>query len=93
MITALAIVAVYGLIAFRGPQGIPALVEKRKQIRELQEANADLIRENESKRKRLEILQGRGTSELDREIRDRLKKMRPGETEYVLPETPAPIQP
>ena len=42
---ALGIVGVYALIAFHGPQGVPVLREKRKEIENLQGQNADLTRD------------------------------------------------
>ena len=49
-IMALGIAVVYAFYAMRGPHGIAAWNEKRQQIRELEERNAALIRENVLKR-------------------------------------------
>ncbi|HYZ86623.1 MAG TPA: septum formation initiator family protein [Bryobacteraceae bacterium] len=84
-VIAFSMVGVCGLIAFRGPQGLPVLMEKRREIRQLQEQNADLARENEIKRNRLERLK-RSQAEQELEIRKRLKLLRPGETTFILPE-------
>jgi cell division protein FtsB len=84
---ALGIVGVYALIAFRGPQGVPVLREKRKEIQSLQEQNADLIREIDYRRKRIERLRT-SQAEQEMEIRDRLKLLRPGETSFILPDQP-----
>jgi hypothetical protein len=80
-----------GLCAFvilRGPQGMPSLVEKRKEIQAMQELNADLQSKIELKRSRIERLK---TSEAEQEleIRERLKLLRKGETRFITPEGPA----
>jgi cell division protein FtsB len=84
-LTVIVMVAVCALIAIRGPQGIPALMEKRKEIRTLQEQNADLQKENERKRDRILRLQV-SSAEQELEIRNRLKLLRKGETSFILPE-------
>jgi cell division protein FtsB len=73
------------LLALRGPQGLPALIEKREHIRELQEKNADLQREIQSKRVRLDRLKN-NPDEQQLEIRERLKMLKPGEVRYIVPE-------
>jgi cell division protein FtsB len=88
-VIAFSMVGLCGLIAFRGPQGLPVLMEKRREIRELQEQNADLARENEIKRNRLERLR-RSQAEQELEIRQRLRLSRPGETTFILPEGTSP---
>jgi cell division protein FtsB len=88
MVVTLVLVVSYGVVALRGPNGIGALAEKRRQIRDLQEQNASLDAENKRKRDRIELLKtSRPAQEL--EIRERLKLVRPGETQFILPETPA----
>ena len=87
MVVTLILVTVYGVIALRGPNGVGALAEKRRQIRVLQEENASLDAENNRKRVRIDLLKNsREAQEL--EIRERLKLVRPGETQFILPETP-----
>jgi len=78
------------LIALRGPQGVPALMEKRKEIRSLQEQNADLSKENEQKRDRIQRLRD-SQAEQELEIRKRLKLVRPGETSFILPDSPKSV--
>ena len=82
---ALAIFGLFAFIALRGPQGVPALMEKRKEIRDLQEKNADLSREVQYKRERIQRLR-HSQMEQDLEIRERLKLMKPGEKQFVLPD-------
>ena len=89
---AFVLLGVYGYFTLKGPQGVPALLEKRRQVRQLEEENANLIRENENKRERIRKL-NESASQQEIEIRDKLKKLRPGETEFILPEPakkPAP---
>ena len=83
----LAVVAVYAWIAVSGPQGLEALMEKRHEIRELQEQNATLNREIEHRRDRIRRLEV-SPSEQEMEIRKQLKLLRPGETTFILPEGP-----
>jgi cell division protein FtsB len=86
-----AIVCIYALIAMRSPQGLPALLEKQRQVRELQVSNADAAHENEKKRKRIERLRS-SRDEQGLEIRERLKLLRPGETQFILPDGPKPAE-
>lgn len=81
---AFALLGVYGYFTLRGPQGVPALLEKRKQVRQLEEENANLVRENDNKRERIRKLT-ESASQQEVEIRDKLKMLRPGETEFILP--------
>jgi cell division protein FtsB len=84
-ITALVLLGSYALIALRGPQGMSALMERRKQVRELQEVNATLAAENKQKREHIERLK---TSKAEQElaIRDKLKLGREGEMHFIRPE-------
>ena len=82
-----AILAAYGFIALRGPQGIPALLEKRREVRRLEEENANIQRANEYKRDRIRKLRD-SSSEQELEIRKKLKLVQPGETEFILPAKP-----
>jgi cell division protein FtsB len=52
----LAGLAAYATIMLRGPQGLSALAEKRRQIRVLQEENANLARDIEQKKQLIERL-------------------------------------
>jgi len=76
----------YGVMALRGPNGLSALAAKRKHIQQLQDHNASLAAENETKRKRIEMLRNdRATQDL--EIRERLKLVKPGETQFIVPDS------
>src|ERR1700674_2185278 len=83
----LAIVIAYAWIAVSGPQGLQALLEKRREIQQLQEQNAALTREIEHRRDRIRRLE-ESTSEQEMEIRKQLKLQRPGETTFILPAGP-----
>ena len=84
-----AVVGAYGLAELRGPQGLPALREKWDEIRQFEEENANLQRENDYRRDRIKKLES-SPSEQELEIRKKLKLLRPGETSFILPEQPKP---
>lgn len=77
------VAASYALVTLRGPQGVPALIQKQKEIRQLEKQNADLAREIESRRQRIQRLR-EDESEQELEIRQRLKLVRPGEKVFIL---------
>jgi cell division protein FtsB len=75
--------AAYAAIMLRGPQGISALDEKRKAVRQLEEQNATLLKEIEDQKKLINKLQhDPGTQE--RYVRERTGKTRPGDTSFVV---------
>ena len=41
-VIAFALIVVYGLVALRGPQGVSALLDKRQEVRQLEEQNSVL---------------------------------------------------
>jgi cell division protein FtsB len=84
---AFALIAAYGYVALRGPQGIPALQEKRGEIRRLEEENANLQREIQYRRDRIKKLT-ESPAEQELEVRKNLKLLRPGETSFILPDVP-----
>jgi len=88
----LAVVAVYAWIAVSGPQGLQTLLEKHREIRELQEQNAALTRELEHRRDRIRRLED-SRSEQEMEIRKQLKLQKPGETTFILPDGPKQPEP
>jgi cell division protein FtsB len=81
------LIALYGWIALRGPQGIDTLLSKHREIQQLQEQNAAVARENERRRDHIRRLKD-SESEQDMEIRKQLKLLRPGETTFILPDAP-----
>jgi len=87
-----ALIGAYGLVELRGPQGLPALKEKWNEIRQFEEENANLQRENDYRRDRIKKLES-SPSEQELEIRKKLKLLRPGETSFILPGQPKSDQP
>jgi cell division protein FtsB len=81
------LVAAYGWVALRGPQGVEALLAKHREIRALEEQNAAAAREIERRKERIRRLK-ESQSEQDMEIRKQLKLLRPGETTFILPDGP-----
>lgn len=90
-VAALTGLSAYATIMLRGPQGLAALQEKRREVRMLEEQNADLQRDIDAKKLHIERLKhDRSTQEL--EVRKRLKMDHEGDTVFVLPhsaKTPA----
>ena len=84
---AVALAVGYVWVAIRGPQGLEALLAKHREIRELQEQNTVLARENDRRRERIQRLE-ESRSEQEMEIRKNLKLARPGETTFILPDKP-----
>jgi cell division protein FtsB len=79
---ALAAAIAYAFVTMRGPRGISAWMEKRQEIREMEERNATLARENQLKREYIDRL---SQSEADQEIeiRRRLKLVKPNEKVFM----------
>lgn len=88
-LAAFALLGTYAAVVLRGPQGLQALAEKRRVIRELQEQNATLKSGNQQKRDRIEILKHNAEAQ-EMEVRKEMKLQRPGETTFMLPENKAP---
>ena len=87
---AVLIAASYAFVTLRG--GIPALIQKQSEIRTLEKQNADLAREIEFRRERIQRLR-EDESEQELEIRQRLKLVRPGEKVFILQEPVAEKDP
>lgn len=87
IVIAFGLIGAYALAELRGPDGLPALKEKWSEIRQMEEENANLQRENEYRRDRIKKLES-NTSEQELEIRKQLKLLRPGETSFILPDQP-----
>jgi cell division protein FtsB len=79
---ALVLAVAYAFYAMRGPRGISAWMEQRQEIREMEERNATLSRENQLKREYIERLQ-RSQPEQEIEIRRRLKLVKPNEKVFM----------
>jgi cell division protein FtsB len=76
----------YGWMFLSGPQGLQTLIEKRREIRELEERNANIKLENDRRKERIRRLQ-ESRSEQEMEIRKQLKLQKSGETTFILPES------
>jgi cell division protein FtsB len=79
-------------IGIRLPQGLSDLQQKRLLIRQLTEENAAMRVENDRRRERIRRLES-SPSEQEMEIRKQLKLVKPGETTFILPNTPAAVSP
>jgi len=84
---AFTLVVLYGVAALRGPQGVSALLDKRREIRQLEEQNAGMAAAIERRKERIQRLE-QNTTEQEMEIRKQLKLLRPGETTFILPDAP-----
>jgi cell division protein FtsB len=73
----------YAFIALRGPNGIPGLLDKRQQVREIELTNEQLHRQIEQKQERIQRLRS-DPREQEIEIRQRLKLAGPGEKIYII---------
>jgi cell division protein FtsB len=74
---------VYAFAELRGPNGIPGLLDKRRQVREYEVSNEQLQREIEQKQERIQRLQNDPRAQ-EIEIRQRLKLAGPGEKIYII---------
>ena len=79
---ALVMAVVYAFFAMRGPHGVAAYTQKRQEIREMEESNAALARENQLKREYVERLR-QSQAEQELEIRRRLKLVKPNEKVFM----------
>jgi cell division protein FtsB len=81
-VSALILALMYAFFAMRGPHGVAAYTQKRQEIRDLEERNAALERENKLKREYIERLRkSKGEQEL--EIRRTLKLVKPNEKVFM----------
>ena len=69
-----------------------ALLDKHREIRQLEEQNASLAAGIQRRKERIQRLQS-STSEQEIEIRKQLKLLRPGETTFILPDSARPAAP
>jgi len=79
---ALVVAIVYAFVTMRGPHGVSAWNEKRQEIREIEQRNAELARENQLKREYIERLK-QSQAEQEIEIRKRLKLVKPNEKVFM----------
>jgi cell division protein FtsB len=81
-LVAVGVVSTLGWAAYSATTGARELIEKRQQIRELEEKNTDLKNENQKKQERIKRLSD--PASIDLEIR-KTDKLKPNERMYVLP--------
>ncbi len=87
-VAAIALMTVaYGVAEFRGPNGYTGLMQKREQVRRLEEENRKLRSDLDRLDKRVDKLRHDPASQ-EFEIRKRLGLVKQGETVYVLPVKP-----
>ncbi len=87
-----AVVLACGVSVLRRPQGLSGPFELFHQIRELQKQNRELEIQIAEKQERLRRLDG-SQSESELEVKKRLKYLKPGERQMVLPNVPVPAAP
>jgi len=71
------------LYTFLGPQGLPAALEKHRQIQQLRLANAELKKENQLRRKQIQSFSENST-ERDLRLREQLRLLKKGETIFII---------
>ena len=76
----------FAFITLRGPHGVPALLDKNRQIELKESSNAKLAKEVERLRERIRRL-NENPAEQELEIRKRQNLMRKGEKVYIVPQT------
>jgi cell division protein FtsB len=76
------LLASYAYVTLRGPRGIPALLEKQRQIEQLEERNTVLARDIERQREHIRRL-AENPAQQELEIRERLKLVHPGEKIFI----------
>jgi cell division protein FtsB len=74
---------IYAFVELRSPNGIPGLMDKRRQVHEYEVGNEQMHREIEQKQERIQRLQS-DPREQEIEIRQRLKLAGPGEKIYII---------
>ena len=82
-VVAFLMVVSYAFVTLRGPHGVTALMEKRRQIHEMEERNLRLDQEIERKREHIKRL-AENPGEQELEIRERLKLVNPTDKVYII---------
>ena len=73
----------YAFVSLRGPNGIPALLQRRGEIRRYEKENTELRRQMELRQQRIRRLE-LDPAEQEKEIRQRFKLAPPNEKIYIL---------
>ena len=74
---------VYAFVTLQGPNGIPGLLAKRREAKELEQVTQKMHREIEEKQQRILRLEQNPAAQ-EFEIRQRLKLAKPGEKIYII---------
>jgi cell division protein FtsB len=74
---------VYAFAELRGPNGVQGMLEKRRQVHEMEVSNQQLQKEIEQKQERIQRLEN-DPSEQEMEIRERLKLAGPNEKIFII---------
>ena len=91
-VTVFLAVTSYAFFTLRGPKGIPGLIEKQRQIQEMEKRNDGLARQVERQKDYINRLQNNPAAQ-ELEIRKRLKLLHPEEKLYITGDPEAPAQP
>lgn len=89
LVLAVAGFCIYAVVNLTGPQGIPALLAKWKELREIEATNARLVSEVSDRRDKVRILRESAEAR-EFEIRKKLQKLREGEKLYQVPDPEPP---
>jgi cell division protein FtsB len=81
-VLALMMAVVYAFFTMRGPHGISAWMDQLQQIRQYEERNAVLTRENQTRREYIDRLE-KNPDEQGLVIRERLKLVKPNEKVFM----------
>lgn len=87
-IAAVALACFYAFVVLRGPNGIPAMIDRNHQVEKLEKEIHDLDTQINDKKNFLEEV-GKNPEVREREIRRHLNKVKPGETLIFLEDQPA----
>jgi cell division protein FtsB len=74
---------VYAFAELRGPNGVQGMLEKRRQVHELEVSNEQLHKDIEQKQERIQRLEN-DPREQEMEIRERLKLASPNEKIFII---------
>ena len=88
---AVLIVIGFGIYTLRGSQGIPSLMKKQEEIKELETQNGELAKEIELKRAKIQRLRD-SPEEQELEIRRQMKLVKPGEKVFILQDDKKPTR-
>jgi cell division protein FtsB len=89
LVVAVAGFCIYAVVNLTGPQGIPALFAKWKELREIEATNARLVSDVSDRREKVRILRESAEAR-EFEIRKKLQKLREGEKLYQVPDPEPP---